>query len=440
MKHVLVLGAGLVARPYVDYMLQRGYRVTVASRTLSKAERLVAGHPNGEARAFDIERQPELLPELVEAADLVVSLLPYIYHVKVARECLRHRKPLVTTSYVSDEMRKLDGEARRAGIILLNECGVDPGQDHMSAMRIIHRAKAEGGRIILFTSFCGGLPAPEANTNPFGYKLSWSPRGVLLAGRNSARFLRDGKEVFIPSEQLFENCHREVIPGLGEFEAYPNRDSLQYIEIYEIPEVQTMLRGTLRYPSWCATMLAIGRLGLLDLEERDFTGMTYGDLVRQLVRAPGGADPKEAAASFLKLSPEDPVIERFEWLGLFSDQAIPPERKTPLDALCHLFEEKLRYEPGERDMLVMQHTFHIEYKDGRQEQVRSTLVDYGIPHGDSSMSRTVALPAAIASRLILEGEVKLTGVHIPIRPELYKPILEELEQLGIRFEEEVTPL
>ncbi len=438
MKHVLVLGAGLVARPFVEYMLHHNYQVTVASRTVSKAMNLIGDHPNGEAKAFDISRQTKELKDLVKPADLVASLLPYTFHAQVARECLRTKVDMVTTSYVSEEMRTLNDRAKHAGIILLNECGVDPGQDHMSAMKIIHRAQQEKGKILEFTSFTGGLPAPDANTNPFGYKLSWSPRGVLLAGRNSAIFRKDGKKVQIPGEELFNNCHKESVPELGDFEGYPNRDSLQYINIYGLKGIQTMLRGTLRYPGWCKTMFNISQLGLLELDEQSLYDMSYSRFLRKYLKLPAGSNPKKAVAERLNLPEDDPIIERYEWLGLFSNQDIPLDHGAPIDVLVSLFQEKLQYKPGERDMIVMQHQFTIEHKDQSREHIRSTLIDYGIPNGDSSMSRTVALPAAIASHMILSGDIQQKGVQIPILPEIYEPILKELETFDIRFKEEST--
>ena len=436
MKHVVCFGAGLVARPYIDYLLRKGFHVTVASRTISKAEKMIAGHKNGTAVAFDIQKQPERLAGLIKQADLATSLLPYTFHVQIAEECIRQKKHMATTSYVSDAMQALDAKARKAGIVLLNECGVDPGLDHMSAMKIIHEVQAAGGKITSFTSFCGGLPAPDSNTNPFGYKLSWSPRGVLLAGTNSAKFIKDGKEVLIPSEELFNSYHEEEVPGLGRFEGYPNRDSTPYIEIYGVKNTETMIRGTYRYPGWCTTIYDFGRLGLLDLTERDFKGKTYDGFVRELVKAQSGTDTKAAVAKFLKRDESHNVLERYEWLGLFEDRAIPLERSTALDVVCTLFEEKLQYAPGERDMLVLQHMFEIEYAGGRREKMRSTLIDYGIPHGDTSMSRTVAYPVAIASRLVLEDVITLTGVQIPIVPEIYEPILAEVAGFDIRFKEE----
>ncbi|MEO0115444.1 MAG: saccharopine dehydrogenase C-terminal domain-containing protein, partial [candidate division WOR-3 bacterium] len=244
-KKILVLGAGLVARPLVDYLLkQSDFFVTVASRTASKAEKLIASHPRGKALEVNVS-EPTVLANLIVETDLVISLVPYTFHPIVAQACIQYKKPMITTSYVGDAMRSLDQEAKAAGIIILNEIGLDPGIDHMSAMKIIHRVKNRGGRVISFYSYCGGLPAPEANNNPFGYKFSWSPKGVLLAGKNSARYLKDGKEIFIPGPELFSHYWVVEIEGLGKFEAYPNRDSLPYIELYGLVGISSMCRGTL---------------------------------------------------------------------------------------------------------------------------------------------------------------------------------------------------
>jgi saccharopine dehydrogenase (NADP+, L-glutamate forming) len=438
MKKVLCLGAGLVARPYIHYLSENGYYLIVASRTISKAEHLIDGCKNAEAVAFNIAKDDILLDDLISKTDLICSLLPYAYHVKAAKVAIRHKKHFCTTSYISNEMKALDGDAKKAGIILLNECGVDPGIDHMSAMKIIDNVHNNGGKIRSFTSFTGGLPAPDANNNPFGYKLSWSPRGVLLAGRNDAHFLRDGKEVTIRGADLFQNYEIMEVPGIGTFEGYPNRDSMSYIDIYGIPETKTMFRGTLRNTGWCETLDAIADLGLLDIEERSFTGTTYVALMKSLTPK-GTGDIKKAVAKLCGIPVNHPIIERLNWLGLFEEVMIPSDINTRLDALCHLFEEKMQYAPGERDMLVMYHEFIIEYKDKKQK-ITSTLIDYGIPHADSSMSRTVALPVAIASKMILEGKIALTGVHRPIIPEIYDPILNELAELGIALEERTLNL
>ena len=432
MKKVLVLGAGLVAGPLVRYLLDQGFEVTVASRTVAKAARLIGNAKNGRALQLDVHDE-QALGDLIGESDLAISLLPYVYHPLVARGCVERKKPMVTTSYVKDEMRALDGAARDAGVILLNEIGVDPGIDHMSAMEVIDRIRAEGGTLVSFASWCGGLPAPEANDNPFGYKFSWSPRGVLLAGKNPARYLQDGKVVEIPGEELFSHHWPVEIEGFGTLEGYPNRDCLPYIDTYGIHGVEGMFRGTLRYPGWCETMRNIAKLGLLDETDADLTGLTYAGLMGRLIGMDRPAGPKDVA-SFLGIPADSPVIDKLDWLGLFSDEPIPADARSPLDVLAGAMLPRMQYAPGERDMLVMQHEFRVRYSD-RTERITATLVDYGIPNGDSSMSRLVGLPAAIGAKLILTGKITLTGVQIPVVPEIYKPVLKELEEMGIKFSE-----
>ncbi|MGD1996186.1 MAG: saccharopine dehydrogenase C-terminal domain-containing protein [Anaerolineae bacterium] len=440
MKNILVFGAGLVARPLVHYLLEQpSYHVTVASRTISKAQALINDRPNGQALPFDIAHNGAALSALVSEADLVVSLLPYTYHVQVAEQCVRHKCHLVTTSYVKDEMQALDNQAKGAGVILLNEIGLDPGIDHMSAMRIIHRVHNAGGQVIGFRSYCGGLPAPEANTNPFGYKFSWSPRGVLLAGRSDARYLEDGEVVEVPNARLFATRHTVHVESLGIFDAYPNRNSLPYTETYGIPETRTMYRGTLRYPGWCETWQKFVELGLLDLTRRDdLKGLTFRQLMAQLIDKSDTESLKRELAAHLDIAPDSDVMMRFEWLGLLSDEPLPKE-ETTLDVLAAQMQKKLQYQEGERDMIVLLHDFIAQYPN-RREHITSTLIDFGIPGGDTAMARTVGLPAAIGSRLVLEGQIQLTGVHTPVLRQIYEPVLEELAQLGIGMEEQVEQL
>lgn len=434
MKNVLVLGAGLVTRPLVQYLLdQPGYHVAVASRTLNKAEALVGDHPQGKAIAFDITRDGETLGDLVAEADLAISLLPYIYHVQVAEQCIRHRKHMVTTSYVSDAMRALDGAAREAGVILLNEIGLDPGIDHMSAMRVIDQVHSTGGEVKSFRSYCGGLPAPEANDNPLGYKFSWSPRGVVLAGRNDARYKEIGHIAEIPNARLFGTHFVIWVEGLGDLEAYPNRNSLPYIDIYGIPETDTMYRGTLRNLGWCDVLQKLNELGYFDLDERaDLASMTFRQVMAELVYQENRKDVSNLEAdlaALLNVSPNSGVMMSLEWLGLLDD-APTSGKVTRLDILADQMLVKMPYLDGERDMVVLVHEFVAAYP-GRKEHITSTLIDFGTPGGDTSMARTVGLPAAIGTRMILDGELDLTGVHIPVLPEIYKPVLEALTQLGI---------
>ncbi len=436
MKKVLILGAGLVAKPLVRYLLdQPDFEVEVASRTVSKAVKLIDNHPQGTARELNLKNE-EGLKEKVSRSDLVISMVPYSFHPKVAQYCIEFKKNMVTTSYVSEIMKNLDAEAKKAGILILNEVGLDPGIDHMEAMRIIHEIKGKGGEILSFISFCGGLPSPEANTNPFGYKFSWSPIGVLLAGKNSAQYLKDSKEIFISPEDLFENYSKINIEELGDFEGYPNRNSLPYIELYGIDSTKTMLRGTLRNIGWCSTIKKIVELGLLDEEEKDWSGMTYRDFLRKLINEPLEKDLKKALSERLNIEENSDIIMRLEWLGLLSETALPLEHGSALDILGAKMLEKLQYEEGERDMIILQHEFIASYPGDKKEKITSALIDFGIPHGDTSMARTVGLPAAISTKLILEEKITLTGVNIPVIPEIYRPILQELKELGISFKEQ----
>ena len=431
MKTVLVLGAGLVTRPLVDYLLKHNIKVKVASRTVSKAENLIGGHQNGEAIEWTVDKQDQL-KDMIKDADLVVSLLPANFHAEIAKLCIELDTNMATTSYVSPEMKALDGPAKQNNIVILNECGVDPGIDHMSAMRIVHDVEKKGGKITSFMSYCGGLPAPEANTNPFGYKFSWSPKGVLLAGKNNAKFLKENKEVIIDGKDLFDNHWEVNVPDFGKLEGYPNRNSLDYIETYGFEGISTMFRGTLRNPGWCETLKAIVGLGYVEIDEQNWEGKTYSDLGWQIVGKKSDGDLRKAMADKLDIQKDSFILDNFEWLGLFSDEALPIEKGGAIDVLTATMLDKMSYEDGERDMLVLYHNFIAEYADGKKEEITSTMIDYGIPNGDSSMSRTVSLPVAIGVRMILEGKFTKPGVWVPVVPELYNPILDELETLDIK--------
>jgi saccharopine dehydrogenase-like NADP-dependent oxidoreductase len=441
MKNIVVFGAGMVAGAHVDYLLNvPDLHVTVASRTLGKAQALVGDHPRG--RAVQVNSDDEAgLEALIAEADLAVSLLPYAYHPTVARLCIKHGVHMVTTSYVKEAMAQLDEAARAAGVILLNEIGVDPGIDHMTAMRIIHGVQARGGRVTKFVSWCGGLPAPEANDNPFGYKFSWSPRGVLLAGKNSAHFLWDGQDVLIPGGELFDHYWTVPVEVEGQvigFDGYPNRDSLPYMQTYGIEHPQTFFRGTLRYPGWCQTLRKIADLGLL--EETPLAGLegqTFAQFTARLVGSEGHR-LRAALAAYLDLPLDSPVVDNLAWLGLLSDESLPAGQRSPIDILTTRMLDKMRYADGERDMLILQHQFDAAFPDGN-ERIVSTMVDFGQPHGYTSMARTVGLPAAIAVKLILHGQIDLLGVQVPVVPEIYAPVLEQLEELGIRFVETFEP-
>jgi saccharopine dehydrogenase-like NADP-dependent oxidoreductase len=440
MKQVLVLGAGLVARPLVRYLLEEPeFQITVASRTVSKAEALIDNHPRGKASALDVQDE-RALRETIADADIVISLLPWIHHLTVAHLCIELEKNLVTTSYVKPEMQALDAAAREKGLLFLNEIGVDPGIDHMAAMRVINGVKAAGGDISSFYSYCGGLPALQNNNNPLGYKFSWSPVGVMLAAKNNGRYLRDGKTVDVTPEQLFEHYWLLDVPGAGTFEAYVNRDALPYVDLYGIKNAQSMYRGTLRNIGHCESWNYFKRMGLLDRERTfDFSHTAPRQVIAALVDSNG--DNLEAdIASYLDIPPHSITIKKLKWLGLLSDEKLPLGEGSVFDMFAHVLENTLVYEEGEVDLLVQHHEFIASYPDGRKEKITSTMVDTGLPDGDSSMARTVSLPAAIATKMILQDRIALTGVHIPVLPEIYEPVLAELETMGIALVDRTTAI
>jgi len=435
MKRVLVLGAGLVSRPLVSYLtVFPDIALTLCDLDGAKAAEVLGGAERGRALALSLDDDASLFG-LVGEADLVVSLLPYTLHVKVAKIAIARRVPLITTSYVSAEMRALDGAARDAGVLVLNEIGLDPGLDHMSAMRAIAQLQASGLRLVSFRSCCGGLPAPEANTNPWGYKFSWSPRGVLAAGLNAARWLEDGRLIELPGEKLFTHVAPYEVDGVGRLEVYPNRDATSYIPIYGIEGVHTMFRGTLRYPSWCETLHAVSRLGLLDGTERGWRAGTTHEEFMESVAAPGTRPVDERVAKRLGLPADGAVMARLRFAGLFSDTPIGTTRAAPIDVLCARLAETMAYAKNERDMIVLRHEFGFLDEGGRPGNTVATLVAFGEPAGESAMARTVSLPAAVAARLILDGRIASTGVRIPVDPEIYEPVLDALEPMGIVFRE-----
>ncbi len=437
MKKILILGAGLVCKPGAVFLLENGFNVTVASRTVEKAKQIVKGFDNGKALPFLAEDQ-QALDTLVKENDIIVSLLPWTHHILVANTCLRYNKPMATTSYVSEDMKKMDKAVKEKNLLFLNEIGVDPGMDHMSAMKIIDAVHDRGGKIRHFYSICGGLPAPEDNDNPFGYKFSWSPKGVVLASKNAARFLENGNEINISGQDLFLNYRIETVEGIGKFEVYPNRDSLPYKDIYGLKDAQTVMRGTYRNIGWCDTLKKIVDLGLVDdTPDPKLPEMSYRQMMADIAGTDRDSDVMGAVAKKVGLDKDHFVIQNLEWLGLFDDARLP-HFDNRLDILSDTFLRKMSYKPGEKDMLLMRHTFVIEHADGSMSTTTSTLIDYGIPHGDSSMSRTVSLPLGIGIKLMAEGRINMTGVQIPIKKEIYEPVLAGLAGLGIKMIENTT--
>ncbi len=433
MKKVLLLGAGMVAKPLADYIINSGIELTIASRTKQKADQLIKNREKGTSTSWTVD-DLEKLEELVATHDVTVSLLPYAYHVTVAKLCIKHKKNMVTTSYISNEMKNLDAEAKKAGILILNEIGVDPGFDHMTAMRIIDKVHTAGGKIREFYSICGALAAPEAADNPFRYKFSWSPRGVVMAGNNSAKYLKNSDITEIPTEDLFKNPLKIDFPEVGELEVYPNRDSLSYIDIYHLPEIKTMFRGTFRYPKWCESMDAIKAIGMIKYDNQSFEGKTYKDVVAEQINV-YPKNVKEKVAEKLNLDLHAPAIEAMEWLGFFNSEKVQLKEGSTFDLTADLMMKKMMLPEGSRDMVIMLHSFLVEKANGTKEVIKSRLLDFATKE-DTSIARTVALPAAIAVKMILDGKISDTGVKIPIAKSIYEPVLNELEKMGISMTEE----
>eukprot|EP01083_Nonionella_stella_P092677 259497_1 len=436
---VLILGSGFVAGPLVDRLSSNSLNMhlTVASNDSTQAKALAEGKSNVAVKVCDATNIDSLESDIA-SSDLVISLLPATFHPAVADRCIRNRADLITASYVSRDMSELAERAREAGVTLLNEVGLDPGIDHMSAMKIIDEARASGGRVRSFESVCGGLPAPECARNPLRYKFSWNPRGVLTASLNGARYMRDGKVVEITGEDLLSSAEPAYIHPAFALEQLPNRDSLAYIEQYGLSDAQTMFRGTLRYAGFSRVMDGFRKLGLFS--DRKFNeAQNWSDILRECSEANVASDLRAAISDFLndpkKLENDTATVDALQWLGMINDSEPVSQSESRVDAFCKLLEKKLAYGPSERDMVLLHHKFGIEYED-RKERRTSTLLCYGEPNGYSAMAKTVGLPAAICAEMLITDQISSTGVITPVTSEIYKPCLAELEQQGIVFDEQ----
>ncbi len=432
MARFLVLGAGLVTAPLVEYLCRRVENtVVIANNVLADAETMADGFANARAELFDVTDADALRIRAVDF-DVVISMVPPIFHLLVARACIEAKTHMISASYQTPEMLALDGEAKAAGICILNEIGLDPGIDHLSAVQIIDEAHASGEQIEAFVSWCGGVPAPGDNdnppiSNPIGYKFSWNPKGAILVLLNQADYIRAGQDVTVVAEDLMDWA-RPVTIGRLDFECYPNRNSLPYKDIYGIPEVQTLIRGTLRYPGFCQIMQLAKALGLFSLEPISSHAQNWNAFIQQL----NPADELET----LRAKSEASAWAALQWLGVFSDQQLP-SGAAPLDKFCALLLEKLSYLEGEKDMIVLQHKFIIKKPDGTKYYKSALLKSIGQPNGFSAMAVTVGYPAAMAAGLIADGMIKQTGMILPVSKTIYEPILNLLAQENITFCEQV---
>ncbi|KAL7414562.1 saccharopine dehydrogenase [Mrakia frigida] len=446
-KKVLLLGSGFVAGPAAEYIVRKGNDLTIACRTLSTALSLSSTIPGSNPVSVDVTNAAEL-DALVAKHDLVVSLIPYTYHTLVIESAIRNKNiNVVTTSYVSEAMKALDQKAIDAGVLVFNEIGLDPGIDHLWAVKTFHEVHAEGGKIKEFLSYCGGLPAPECSNNPLGYKFSWSSRGVLLALRNSAKYHKGGKLVEVDGKDLMTVAQPYYITPAFGFVAYPNRDSTSFIEAYGIPEAETCVRGTLRYQGFPQVVAALVEMGFLNDEEVAYVkkggdALTWAEV---MAKAIGAKEPTEDSiiATLLSLKSFQPaelgslLISKLRRLGLFSSNKVTP-RGNLLDTLCATLEEECKYAEGERDLVMLQHKFVVERADGKIETLTSTLEAYGSSTGGpSAMALTVGVPCGVAVQLILDGVITKKGVQQPYDEETCAILRTELEKEGITMKEEV---
>ncbi|KAI9193279.1 Saccharopine dehydrogenase [Polychytrium aggregatum] len=444
-KKILLLGSGFVAPPCLEYLLRRPENVvTIASRTIANSTALAAGRPNAVPITLDVNNDEALSNEIAKH-DLVISLIPYTHHARVIKAAVQHKKHVVTTSYISPAMMEYDQAAKDAGITVFNEIGVDPGIDHLYAIKTIDEVHAAGGKIVSFLSYCGGLPAPECSNNPLGYKFSWSSRGVLLALRNNAKYIDGGKVVEIPGPELMDSAKPIYIYPAFAFEGYPNRDSTPYDVRYCIPEAQTVLRGTLRYQGFPKFIKALVALGFLDDTEKAYLHSSAAPLPWKTVFARAISSDSEVETDLIqairakaRLQGEEAerIIHGIKWLGLLSSTPVTP-RGNLLDTLCATLEQKMQYEEGERDMVMLQHKFGVELADGTKQTRTSTGLWFGVPGGATAMATTVGVPCAITTQLILDGKITRKGVVAPLDGEVVYPLIEALEAEGIRMVEEI---
>lgn len=439
MQTILVLGAGLSSTSLIEYFLHNAggrWKVRVGDINMEHARSRVGDDPSGEAFHFDVHN-PEQRTEEIKGATIVISLLPARMHHMVAEACVEIGRNMVTASYLSPAIKVLDRAARKKGVILMNECGVDPGIDHMSAMQMIARIREESGELLAFESNTGGLVAPGYENNPWQYKFTWNPRNVVLAGGEGARFLHNGKFKYIPHHKVFRRTENIRIPGLGAFEVYGNRDSLTYRETYGLHNLKTMFRGTIRRPGFCEAWDTFVQLGATDdsYVMEDTENMTYREFINSFMAFETSIPVETKLANYLGFPVDSEMMDRLKWLGIFEERKIGIPGLSPARILQMILEEKWKLDPGDKDMIVMQHQFDIIKKNDHKKR-NATMVYIGEGSGHTAMSVTVGLPLAMTARRILEGRFRETGVQLPIHPEIYNPVLKELGEYGIKFTEE----
>lgn len=445
MKNILIVGAGRSSSSLVTYLLNKAaeesLHIIIADKDLENANQLANQHPSCEVVQLNIFHQVQR-QEMVKKADVVISMLPARFHIEIAHDCLTFEKHLVTASYISPELKEMNDEVTKKGLIFMNEIGLDPGIDHMSAMQVIDRIKENGGKMLMFESFTGGLVAPESDNNLWNYKFTWNPRNVVVAGQGGvAKFIQEGKYKYIPYHKLFRRTEFLSIEGYGKFEAMANRDSLNYREIYGLEDVLTLYRGTIRRVGFCRAWNLFVQLGMTDdsYEMEGSETMSYREFTNSFLPYKPHDSVELKMRHYLKIDQDDVIWDKLLELDLFdADKIVGLKHATPAQILQHILMQKWTLSEDDKDMIVMYHKFGYEM-DGEKKQIESSMVVKGDDQTYTAMAKTVGLPVAIAALAILNGKIKKAGVQLPIDKEVYDPILEELEKYGIQFNEKEVP-
>lgn len=447
MRTVLIIGAGRSASSLIKYLLDKSeaeqLQIVIADLSLELAKSKTNNHPNAFPIQIDIANSEHRQKEIQKAA-IVISMLPAHLHIEIAKDCIQFKKHLVTASYISPQMQELDAMAKEYGLIFMNEIGLDPGIDHMSAMKVIDEIKEKGGKMIQFESFCGGLVAPESDTNLWNYKFSWNPRNVVLAGQGGAsKFIQEGKYKYIPYTKVFRRTEFLEVEGFGRFEGYANRDSLKYRSVYGLDDIPTMYRGTLRRVGYSKAWDMLVQLGMTDdsYTMENSKDMSYRDFTNSFLAYHPTDSVELKLRHYLKIDQDDVIWDKFMELDFFDDtKKVELDNATPAQILEKILSEKWKLQPNDKDMIVMYHKFGYEH-NGQKKQIDSSMVCIGDDQTYTAMAKTVGLPVAIATLQILNGTIKTPGVQLPIKKEVYQPILKELETYGVVFKEkEVTYL
>lgn len=446
LSRILILGAGRSSTYLIEHLAaqapENGWKIIVGDADLEMAQRKTAPYPHVDAILFNIFDQKQREKQISQT-DVVISMLPAVHHIHVARTCIRFRKHLLTASYVSPDIKELHKEALQEDVLILMEMGLDPGIDHMSAMQVINQLQAKGANITSFKSFCGGLVASHSDDNPWGYKFTWNPRNVVIAGQSTVKYLEDGQFKYIPSHQVFARTEPVFMETYGALEAYGNRDSLSYREVYGLQKASTLMRGTLRKAGFCKAWQLLVQLGITgdNFTFENSGQMTYRDFVNTFLANSPDLEKtlEQRVAEYLRVDEFSEEMEKIKWLGLFDDEPVAISDATPSQILQNLLEKKWVLRPEDNDMVVMQHQFKYDL-DGETKTLVSSLAIEGEDAVHTAMAKAVGLPLAVAAKLILQGKIMPKGVQIPIWKEIYEPVMDELTQLGISFKEQETTL